>query len=224
MSRLTFFLVAFLGVGLSLTVNPTRNPLAASYSWVKNLSLAGEGASLQVSDLPAGFAPAPSFIQKLLAQGIASLNRDLTRQGIVIEQVVAFVDLEQAEIVVGLTAHLSSSLAVETFESGLRRPDSPEIFVTGFKKSLSGLGKVKVNQVRELPEAQGIGEIARGFGIDGELESWSVTISAEAIAFRRGRTGALVIAGALAHEIEGIEMRDLALRLDHRLRHAKNPD
>jgi hypothetical protein len=217
MSRLTFLLVVFLGICFSLTANLTGITLATP----SDGRIGGqreERASLKVGDLPAGFDRAPSFVQGLIVKGIAALNPELNRQGVDLEQVTAFIDLERAEIVVGLTAHLSNSQSLKAFDLGLRRSDSSEIFVLGLKKSLSGLGKVKVNQVKELAKIEEIGEIARGFRIDGELENWSMAVETEAIAFRRGRTAALVIVGALAYEVEERTLvKDLALLLDRRL-------
>lgn len=71
--------------------------------------------------------------------------------------------------------------------------------------------------MQELSSLGEIGEMARGFAIEAEVEGISLRLSSEAIAFRRGSRSALVVLGALNHPIEGIRAREIALRLDRRL-------
>ncbi len=202
----------------SLALHPLGIPLSVSAEWETSPLLA-TGSFLQLCDLPSRFEDAPPFVQKLLLKGIASVNPELEKQGINVEQVATFVSIEEAEMVMGLTSRFTNGQGVETFDLQLRRADSDKIFIRGLQQSLSSLGKVTVTQVKELNNTQDIGEISRGFALEAELEKWpvSVSLSTEALAFRRGQTGVLVIIGALAHEIEDIGIQDLALVLDRRL-------
>jgi len=169
------------------------------------------------ADLPSRFDPAPAFLQKIILNSIAALNPDFKREGIVLEEAATFIDLEQAEIVMGLTANLPNVDAIKKFDAGLRSPDSQQIFIEGLKKSLSSFGKVEITQVKELSTVNKLGQIARGFAIEAKLPDRGLTISTESVAFRRGNTGILVILGAIDHPLTSIRAADLALRLDRRL-------
>ncbi len=77
---------------------------------------------------------------------------------------------------------------------------------------------VKVNKVRAIAELRGIGELARGFAIDAEFEELPLKLWTSAILFRRGGNAALVILGSLEGELEEFSIKNLAAKLDRRLR------
>jgi hypothetical protein len=169
------------------------------------------------ADLPSRFDPAPPFLQKLILSSIMTLLPDLKQGGIIFEEASTFMDLEQAEIVMGLTANLLTPVVIKKFDTGLRSPDTQQIFIDGLRKSLSSFGKVEITQVRELRGVNKLGQVAKGFAIEAKLSERGFTLSTESIAFRRGNKGVLVIMGALDHPLTGIRAIDIALRLDRRL-------
>jgi hypothetical protein len=172
--------------------------------------------ALELSDLPPRFKPVPPALKEFLFEGIAGVKPYLDREGISLEEATAFANFANAEMVIGLTFMLSDQPSLNRFDSGLNSPDASEQFVWGLKQSLQGLGAIKVKEVRELPLRRKIGNIARGMSIKAEFEELPFQLFVEAIAFRRGRSGALVIVGALNHSVRDIQVQDLAIQLDRR--------
>ncbi len=174
-------------------------------------------ATLELSDLPRSFEPAPSFLQTFIVDGITAVNPQLEQEGIVLAQVATFVDFERAEIAIGLTASLPRRRVIDRFDEVLESPDAQALFVLGLQQSLAMVGMVKVNQVREIDLLRGIGTLARGVAIEAELENLPLKLWTSAILFRRGSYGALVILGSFEGELEELSLKSLATKLDRRL-------
>jgi hypothetical protein len=189
--------------------------------WVAKSAINTDQASspLLVSDLPSRFDPAPRFLKQLVLHGMAGLTPTLQKEGISIreEDVLMFVDLGNAELVMAMTARLPNARSRKQFDAGLRRQDAQELFVQGLQQSLRSWGKVTVYDAREIKPLQGIGEAARGFALQAKIEKIPFRLWGNAIAFRRGKSGAIVITGTLGSESEGINIRKLATIVDRRL-------
>ena len=76
-------------------------------------------ATLELSDLPRSFEPAPSFLQTFIVEGIAAVNPQLEQEGITLAKAATFVDFERAEIAMGLTATLPNRRVIDRFDEVL---------------------------------------------------------------------------------------------------------
>lgn len=174
-------------------------------------------ATLELSDLPPRFEPAPPFLERLIFNGIAAVGPVLEQEEIAVDQISIFVAFEQAEMVMGLRAILPNQQGIERFDLQLRRPDVQALFVAGLQRSLASLGEIKVTKVQELSSLENIGEIARGFAIEAKFTRLPLGIYSETVAFRRGQRGVLIVLGTLNRPINDILIQDLARQLDRRL-------
>jgi hypothetical protein len=174
--------------------------------------------TILLSDIPPRFQPAPAFFQKLILNGITTVNPDFKREGVILEDATTFIDLEQVEMILGLTANLPNQAVIQKFDAGLRNPNIQKTFIDGLKNSLSSLGKVKISEVGELHTLKNLGQVAKGFNITAKFSDQDLTIFTESIAFRRGNKVILIILGAVDHPLTAIQAADIAFRLDQRLR------
>lgn len=184
----------------------------------ENLAEYSAQVSLQASDLPARFQPAPALIQKLIADGISSRQADLNRAGIVVDHVSTFVNFKDAAMATAIRFHFVDQPAVTRFDASLLRPDAQTIFVSGLESSLTSFAAVQVKSVREISPLTGIGSLAKGFAIEAALVGLPWSLSTQAIALRREQQGGLVFLASLNQTTPGITVQELALRLDQRLR------
>ena len=174
-------------------------------------------ATLELSDLPKGFEPAPSFLQTFILQGITAVNPQLEQEGIALAETATFVDFGRTEMASGLTAILPNQRGRNRFDRILDSPEVENIFVLGLQQTLGQVGKVKVNQVQEIKALKGIGEMARGFTIEAKFETLPLKLWTSTILFRRGNYAALVILGSFEGKLDQNLLLNLAKKVDQRL-------
>jgi hypothetical protein len=172
--------------------------------------------NLQASDLPPRFEPAPPFLRHFIYKGIAAVQPNLEAEGISQGNVSSFVDFEQAELVLGMTAVLASEEAAAKFDASLSRADAKDIFIKGVEETLKGVGSLKLTQIQELNSLKAVGNRARGFSFQADFQGLPLQLFGEAVAFRRNRIVALVVIGAINHPPAEIHVQDLAMQLDRR--------
>jgi hypothetical protein len=179
---------------------------------------------LRSADLPVHFQPAPPLIEHFISKGIQAANQHPGQDGLTIDQVSSFVNFKESAIVTAIMMTLADQRAIEKFDVGLRKADLQEVFIAGFKKSLSPLGSVKVTTVKEISPLVGIGHLAKGFNMTASVVvgGLPVKLTAEAIALRRENRAVLIILATLNNSLKGISAQQLALRLDQRLRSARD--
>jgi hypothetical protein len=173
--------------------------------------------SLGLSDLPAGFEPAPTFLQEFFDEGIATLKPQLQKEGVFIQEKSTFVDFSQATVVMALSASLANSQSLKRFDSQLNRPEALKQLMDGLQESVQGFGQLKILEAKDLPLDRAIGQTARRIKLKAKFENMPFYLFLEAIAFRRDKNVIFLVVSALNQPPRAIELQNLATQLDKRL-------
>ena len=173
--------------------------------------------ALQLSDLPPGFQPAPSFLRQYLREGIGAVQPYLMRERISIANFSSFINLSHFEVVISVTANLSDPEAIRQFDASLQQPDTLDKLIVALQESTGTLGKLKVTQKSRLAVPDGIGDLATGYRLQASFEDSPVKLFVDGIVFRRDDSGVLLVVAALNHEVQTVQVGEIAAKLDRRL-------
>ena len=221
MHRYTGFLQATLLSALFLT-NLGLSPVISS---VKAINPSLENSSdepqkllenLRISDLPSRFEPGPPLLRQLILKNFGSFQPYFEQNDAPSNNLSIFVDIEQAELVLGITSHLSTQQAIAQFDQALSRSDNQQIFVQALEKNLQAFGPLKIKQIEKL-ESSAIGDRSQAFRFQANAQGLPLTIFGEFVILRRNNAAAVVVIGALNHPLDDLRVPELASRLDNRL-------
>ena len=221
MHRYTGFFQATLLSALFLT-NLGLSPIISS---VKAINPSLENSSdepqklldnLRISDLPSRFEPGPPLLRQLILKNFGSFQPYFGQNDAQSNNLSIFVDIEQAELVLGITSHLSTQQAIAQFDQALNRSDNQQIIVQELEKSLQAFGPLKIKQIEKL-ESSTIGDRSQAFRFQADAQGLPVAIFGEFVILRRNNAAAVVVVGALNRPLDDLRVPELAARLDNRL-------
>ena len=180
MHRYTGFLQATLLSALFLT-NLGFSPIISS---VKAINPSLENSSdepqklldnLRISDLPPRFEPGPPLLRQLILKSVGSFQPYSPQDEAQSNNLSIFVDIEQAELVLGITTHLPTQKAIAQFDQVLGRSENQQIFVQEIEKSLQAFGPFKIKQIEKL-ESSTIGDRSQAFRFQANAQGLPVEI------------------------------------------------
>ena len=221
MHRYTGFLQATLLFALFFT-NLGISPIISS---VKAINPSLENSSnepqkllenLRISDLPARFEPGPPFLRQLILKNFGSFQSYFQHNEPQTNNLSIFIDIEQAELVLGMTSHLSTQQAIVQFDQALSRSDNRQMFVQELEKNLQAFGPLKIKQIEKL-ESSAIGDRSQAFRFQADAQGLPLTIFGEFVILRRNNATAVVVIGSLNQPLDDLRVPELASRLDNRL-------
>ena len=224
MHRYTGFLRATLLSSLLITnlgLSPTIPSVKALNPSLENSSDQPQKLleNLRISDLPSRFEPGPPLLRQLILKSFASFQPYFEQNDAQSNNLSIFVDIEQAELVLGMTGHLSTQQAIKQFDQALSRSDNQQVFVQEIEKSLQAFGPLKIKQIEKL-ESSAIGDRSQAFRFQANTQGLPVRIFGEFVILRRNNTAAVVVLGALNRPLDDLRVPELATRLDNRLIHS----
>jgi hypothetical protein len=160
---------------------------------------------LRLEDLPDGFQPMPQ-------SELAALKQELSQDDFQVENVFAFMEQQQFELIMGITTTIADPQERSQFDAALSQPQLLRELLT------QGLDDTEVLDERPLTGLQNIGDVAAGVSMKVNLED--IPARLEILAFRNADLGAFVFVMYLDGAQPVVPIADVARILDRRARQA----
>ncbi|NIS81557.1 MAG: hypothetical protein GTO14_15445 [Anaerolineales bacterium] len=180
---------------------PTDTPTAAPVE-PSEVALDFSSMELVESDLPPGFDELPVEELGLTAESMST--EDFT-----IQALFAFWQLDPFEMVMGFLQQLSM---IDQFGFDIAVQNSEELL----DAFLEGLGAETVQERKELPPLEGVGDSSAGFTVVTDVEGIGI-MRIDFMILRRENVGAYVFIMYLEENAPSIEIGEIAAVLDQRI-------
>ncbi len=198
---------------------PVTSASTASPPIPQRISQASTSANVKLllEDLPEGFQELPPELAASLASQFRLLTQQFQQANLNPENLFAFVNPENLQIVLGFTSPLSETdwVNFDTTVQQLQQPEMQQLLVSQLKQRLQGMGEINVLEYKPLPELNNMADTSTGFTLGIDMEGTPLQL--DMATFRRGGmvafTGVMYVNG----QMPLIQVGDVAQKLDSRI-------
>jgi hypothetical protein len=157
--------------------------------------------TLTLDDLPSGFEIVPT-------EDCGIPEEALDIDGIESES-FCFLEAKHFEIILGMTALLSTRLMQAEFDARVRQPEGREAIIEGMGEGF------EILEQKDLPAQQDIGDASTGFTL--LIDGGDVPTRMDMMFFRRGEVGVIICIVYINRESPIITIDEVAHKLDARI-------
>jgi hypothetical protein len=176
---------------------------------------------LTLQDLPPGFQELPPEFKSVLASQLAAFQPAVpgTSQ-LPLENVFAFVNSQNFEVVFGFTDKLPSQTQPASFDEGLQQLQQPQVMaklMDTLKQRLKKLPGFELVDHQVIPPQKNLGNAAAGFTVAMKMSNLPEPLRMDITLFRRGNLIAATGVGYMDKTKPVVSINDAASKLDARI-------
>lgn len=175
-------------------------------------------ATLTLADLPPGFRPLPPEVAARLFSRLEVFQQQMGQGALKPENVFAFVNPQNFQIVLGFTGQLPSQAQQASFDAGLEKIEHPEAqkrALSLLQASLQTFGEVKVTEYRTISDLSNLANASTGMALGVEMQGQPLRV--DIAAFRRNKMGAFTGVVYAKGDKPLLPIREVAQKLDRRI-------
>ncbi len=172
---------------------------------------------LTLQDLPQGFQELPPDVKSMLTSRLATLKSALPIDKVPLENLFAFVQPNQLEVVMGFTDSLAQPQQAQ-FDAtlqNLQKPAGIAQFAAKFKQQIQQVPGVQVSEPQIIPQDSKIGNNSAGMTFIITMQGMPLRM--DITSFRRGGVAALTAVTYMDKAKPLVSIKDIASKLDSRI-------